>query len=66
MYLVCRSADNVEKAGPEETPATCPAATRTNLDTSHIGEESNDAAASSNSRSIPSPMVSQTVYFIGR
>ncbi|KHN22263.1 hypothetical protein glysoja_022019 [Glycine soja] len=56
LEILQKSADNVEKAGPEETPATCPAATKTNLDTSHIGEESNDAAASSNSRSIPSPM----------
>ncbi|KAG5033893.1 hypothetical protein JHK85_009195 [Glycine max] len=45
-----------EKAEPEETPASCHAATKCNLGTSHIGEESNDAAANSNSESIPSPM----------
>ncbi|KAL3022772.1 hypothetical protein AAZX31_04G032600 [Glycine max] len=56
LEILKKSADNVEKAEPEETPASCHAATKCNLGTSHIGEESNDAAANSNSESIPSPM----------
>ncbi|TKY75140.1 DNA ligase [Spatholobus suberectus] len=46
--------DKVEKAELEEMPATCPAATKGDLNTSHIGE-SNDAADNSSSESIPSP-----------
>jgi len=57
--------DKVEKVELEETPAICPAATKSDLNTSHIGG-SNDAADNSGCESVPSPTVSQITHFIGR